>query len=63
MEKNIQYQDLLNLKKKKKTKKEYFISAKYKKNLYRFYQEEDATKKQLADDKLSLATQQIVYAP
>ena len=61
--KNIQYQDLLDLVSESETKKEYFISAKYKKNLYRFYQEEDATKKQLADDKLSLATQQIVYAP
>jgi hypothetical protein len=61
--KNVQYQGLLDLVSDSETKKEYFISAKYKKNLYDFYQKENSKENQLADDKLSLAMQRIVYVP
>lgn len=60
---NIQYQDLLGLVSDSEAKKEYFISAKYKKNLYRFYQKPDSKKIQLSNDKFSLAMQRIVYMP
>lgn len=63
VDKNAQYQDLLGLVSDSDAKKEYFISAKYKKNLYRFYQKPDSKKIQLSNDKFSLAMQRIVYMP
>lgn len=63
VDKNAQYQDLLGLVSDSEAKKEYFISAKYKKNLYRFYQKPDSKKIQLSNDKFSLATRQIMYVP
>lgn len=62
MDNTIRYQDLLGLVSDTKIKKEYFTSAKYKKNLYRFYQEQ-GSRNQLDEDKLNLAMQRIVYAP
>ncbi|KAF5271533.1 hypothetical protein FQR65_LT05153 [Abscondita terminalis] len=59
----LQYNDLLGLVSGNETKKEYFISAKYKNNLYKFYQKDGVKKTQLDADKLSLATQQIMYTP
>lgn len=58
----IQYQDLIQLVSDCQTKKEYFISAKYKKRLYGFFYHKPDSKEQLADDKFSLVMQQIVYA-
>lgn len=57
---NLGNQDLLQLVSDGQTKKEYFISAKNKDKFFGFYQNPNS-KNQLADDKLSLATQQIVH--
>ncbi|TLY47243.1 MAG: hypothetical protein E6K54_06360 [Gammaproteobacteria bacterium] len=57
----IQHNNLLDGVSDNEIKKKYYISAKYKNNLYRFYQEDNAEKNQLSENRLSLATQQIMY--
>lgn len=59
----LQYKDLLGLVSDNETKKEYLTSAKYKNNLYKFYQEEASKKHQIDENKLNLATQQVIYQP
>lgn len=59
----VQYRNLLDLVSDGKKRKKYFTSARYKRNLYRFYQEAEARKNQLADTTFSIATQQIIYTP
>lgn len=61
LDNNTQQSDLLNLVSTNQMHKKYYISAKYKKNLYRFYQEDDAEKNQLSENVLNLATQRMVY--
>lgn len=58
----MDYDDLLRLIVGAEVKnKPIFISARYKKNLYRFYQEEGNRENQFDENKLMLATQQIMY--
>ncbi|MEN9916683.1 MAG: hypothetical protein RLY40_615, partial [Pseudomonadota bacterium] len=61
--KHSQQDNLLDLVSNNEMKKKYYVSAKYKKNLYRFYQKEDEKRNQLSENGLNLATQQIVYQP
>lgn len=58
---HIQHNNLLNLVSDNEMKKSYYISAKYKNNLYRFYQNDDTKNKQLSENTLNLATQQVIY--
>ena len=58
---NSQYAHLLDLVSNNDVEKSYYISAKYKKNLYRFYQNDDTEKSQLSENRLNLATQHIIY--
>lgn len=61
---DINYNDLLTLIAGDEIEnKQVFTSARYKKNLYCFYQEEGSRKNQIDENKLILATQQLVYAP
>ncbi|MFZ2485843.1 MAG: hypothetical protein WAW84_04510 [Candidatus Rickettsiella isopodorum] len=58
----IDYDDLLTLIAGAEVKnKPIFISARYKKNLYRFYQEEGSRENQFDENQLMLATQQVMY--
>lgn len=58
---HIQHNNLVNLVSDNEMKKSYYISAKYKNNLYRFYQNDDTKNKQLSENTLNLATQQVIY--
>lgn len=58
---HIQHNNLLNLVSDNEMKKSYYISAKYKNNLYRFYQNDDTKNKQLSENTLNLARQQVIY--
>lgn len=58
---SIHYKDLLGLVSDSDTKKEYFTSAKYKNNLYSFYQEGGSKKYRIDKNKLNLATHQIIF--
>ena len=58
---NSQQANLLDLVSNNEVKKSHYISAKYKKNLYRFYQNANTGKNQLSESRLNLATQQVIY--